>query len=246
MIDVYYNTSRPDVACFLPDTFSYTLEIGCGAGGFTRRYLGKAVERWGIEPNQSAAEAARPSFTHLLCGAYDDVAEQLPDRYFDLVIVNDVIEHMPDHDRFLQDIKRKLAPGGVLVGSVPNVRHFTTLAKLLVAADWPYSDSGVLDRTHLRFFTKKSLRRTLLENGYQIERLEGIRSIIRNKVKGLPPLKNLAVRCAAAALVGITFGAYADTQYPQFGIRVRYLPDCLDDGSKPLPEKRNSEDVGAD
>lgn len=222
MVDGYYRTSRPDVAVFLPQRFTHTLEIGCGAGGFTRSYLGQADARWGIEPNAAAAAMARPFFHTLLHGLYDDVADALPERHFDLVIVNDVIEHMPDHDRFLQRIKTKLAPGACLVGSVPNIRHFTALAKLLVARDWPYRDDGILDRTHLRFFTEKSLRRTFTENGYAIQRLAGIRSIIREGVTGLAPMKNVAVRIAATAVVACSLGWWADTQYPQFGFRVSY------------------------
>lgn len=222
MVDDYYLTSRPDVAAFLPARFERTLEIGCGAGGFTHGHLGRAGERWGVEPNGEAAAMARPIFTRLLHGLYDDVADALPDGGFDLVVVNDVIEHMPDHDRFLRQIKRKLAPGARLVGSVPNIRHFTALAKLLVARDWPYRDDGILDRTHLRFFTEKSLRRTFVQNGYAVERLGGIRSIIREGVTGLSPLKNAAVRVAAAAVVAGSLGFWADTQYPQIGFRIRY------------------------
>ena len=226
MVDTYFLASRPEVAHFLPNEFRRTLEIGCGAGGFTRTYLAAAEERWGIEPDAAAAAAARPAFTHLLQGLYDQQADALPDGHFDLVICNDVIEHMPDHDRFLQQIKRKLSPQACLVGSVPNIRHFTALAKLLVARDWPYRDDGILDRTHLRFFTEKSLNRSFIENGYAIERLEGVRSIIREGVTGLSRWKNVAARTAAALLVAGTLGYWADTQYPQFAFRIRPLREA--------------------
>ena len=217
----YFLASRPEIAAFLPTRFCRTLEIGCGAGGFTRAYLGDAQERWGIEPDPAAARGAAPAFTRLLEGTYDAVAAELPDGHFDLVICNDVIEHMPDHDRFLRDIRRKMAPGGAIVGSIPNIRHLTALIKLLALRDFPYSEDGILDRTHLRFFTKKSLERAFRDSGFSIDRLEGIRSIIREGVTGLSPAKNLAIRGFAAGLVGVTLGAWADTQYPQFGFRVR-------------------------
>lgn len=86
----------------------------------------------------------------------DRTAAALPDQHFDMVICNDVIEHMVDHDHFLEHIKTKMRPGACIVGSIPNVRHLTALFKLLVAKDWPYSASGILDRTHLRFFTENS------------------------------------------------------------------------------------------
>ena len=223
MKDGYFLTHRPEMVGFLPGQFRRTLEIGCGAGGFTHEHLGGAEERWGIEPNADAARIAAPRLTKLLHGIYDAVATDLPDRHFDLVICNDVIEHMPDHDAFLQAIKQKLAPDAHIVGSIPNIRHFTALMKLLLLNDWAYKDDGILDRTHLRFFTEKSLRRALIDNGYAIERLEGIRSIVKEGVVGLSGAKNLAVRGAAAALVALSLGRWSDTQYPQFAFRVRYL-----------------------
>lgn len=221
MVERYFTTFRPELRAFLPPQFANVLEVGCAAGGFTRSHLSGATERWGIEPDAGAAAEAKPHFTRLLIGTYDMVAADLPAHHFDLIICNDVIEHMADHDRFLQVIKEKLKPGGYLVGSVPNVRHFTALVKLLLLKDWPYAADGILDRTHLRFFTEKSLRRAFRANGYAVERLEGIRSIIRAGITGLSGARNLAARAAAALLVGLSLGSWADTQYPQFGFRVR-------------------------
>jgi len=222
MVDGYYMTSRPEIAAFLPEHFERTLEIGCGAGGFSAAHLGAATERWGVEPNAEAAALARTRLSQVITGTYDQAEAALPDGHFDLVICNDVIEHMPDHDAFLEAIKAKLTPGGAIVGSIPNIRHFTALVKLLLLNDFPYADDGILDRTHLRFFTHKSLVRVFRAHGYAIERLEGVRSIITHGITGLSPAKNLVARGAAAAVVGLSLGRWADTQYPQFGFRIRY------------------------
>ena len=216
-----FGATRSEVAALLPGSFSHTLEIGCASGDFTRRRLGAASERWGVEPNAAAADSAAPHFTRMLVGTYDAIADELPDGYFDLVICNDVIEHMPDHDRFLQDIKRKMKPGGYIVGSIPNIRHFTALVRLLLLKDFKYTDVGIFDRTHLRFFTFKSLRDSFVRNGYVIERLQGIRSIIRSGILGTSGVKKIAGQAGAAALVGLSLGYWSDTQYPQFGFRVR-------------------------
>ncbi len=161
----------------------------------------------------------------VLVGTYDEVASQLPDGHFDLVICNDVIEHMVDHDAFLEAIKKKMVRGGVIVGSIPNIRHITALAKLLIARDWPYSESGILDRTHLRFFTAKSLRRTLDGHAYDVEVLRGLASVIRHGLsrpaKPLSATMNTAFKLCTLSIVALTLGAYWDTQYPQFGFRVR-------------------------
>ncbi len=195
------------------------LEVGCSAGGFSSQI--KGAEVWGIEPNSGAAAVAATKLHKVLVGTYDDVADQLPDNYFDLVIGNDVIEHMPDHDAFFQAIKSKMAPNGRIIGSLPNVRHITALVKLLVMKDWPYSDEGILDRTHLRFFTRKSIERSLVENGYQLERIRGNNSVIKDGFVNSSPIANLVGRGVAVAAIVLTLGYYWDTQFPQYGFSAR-------------------------
>lgn len=222
----YFKADRHEVASLLPAAYSKVLEVGCASGGFSQ-HLALPCESWGIEPNPVAASAAKERIGRVLVGTYDEVASQLPDRHFDLVICNDVIEHMADHDAFLEAIKRKMARGGVIVGSIPNIRHITALAKLLIAKDWPYSESGILDRTHLRFFTAKSLRRTFDLHHYQTEVIQGLASVIRHGlVRPAKPLSmpmNMAFRLCTLSVVALTLGSYWDTQYPQFGFRVRLL-----------------------
>jgi 2-polyprenyl-3-methyl-5-hydroxy-6-metoxy-1,4-benzoquinol methylase len=165
----YYSSPRSDMMPFLPEHFSRVLEIGCGEGGFANN-LRPDIEIWGIEP---VCEIKNPVYTAIRSD-YRGAFDQLPDHYFDHVVCNDVIEHMDDHDFFFSSIQQKLQPGGYLVASIPNVRHYRTLRSLLFNKDWKYDDEGVLDRTHLRFFTKKSLLRTLREHGYEVARFRGI------------------------------------------------------------------------
>ena len=83
---------------------------------------------------------------------------------------------MPDHDLFFAQIKQKMTANGHLIGSMPNVRYYPVLRSLLFNKDWPYEDAGVLDRTHLRFFTAKSMRRTFEEHQFTIEKFGGVNS----------------------------------------------------------------------
>ena len=159
----------------IPVTAQKVLEIGCAAGGF-RLNFPEQVEYWGVEPVSEAAEQARQKKIKVLCGTYDEVCDQLPAAYFDVVVCNDVIEHVADPEAFIVSLKDKLAPNGVLVGSIPNVRFWGNLINLLVRRDWKYEESGVLDRTHLRFFTAKSFRRLMNNVGYELELLNGIES----------------------------------------------------------------------
>ena len=171
----YYQNRRQEIYGMIPESAQRVLEIGCAAGGF-RLNFPEQVEYWGVEPVSEAAEQARQKNMKVLCGTYDDVCDQLPIAYFDVVVCNDVIEHVADPEAFLVSLKDKLAPNSVLVGSIPNVRFWGNLINLLVRRDWKYAESGVLDRTHLRFFTAKSFRRLMHDTGYELERMAGIES----------------------------------------------------------------------
>ena len=157
----------------LPEQYSKVLEVGCGEGNF-RINLSQENEYWGVEPIEASARRASKKLDKVLIGTFNEMFDQIPDGYFDLVICNDVIEHMTDHEEFFQSIKKKIKKEGCLVASIPNVRYILNLIELLVKKDWEYKDSGILDRTHLRFFTEKSLKRTIIDSGFEIDQFKGI------------------------------------------------------------------------
>ena len=167
----YYRGSRPEVFDLVPSGMKKVLEIGCGSGRFRLNFK-EDVEYWGVEPVASAAEEAE-GLARLLVGTLDDVESQIPDGYFDLVVCNDVLEHIFDTHQAMDIIKRKMKADAVLVGSLPNVRSVWVLLELIFLRDWRYRESGVLDSTHVRFFTFKSAKRMLQENGFTIEVFKG-------------------------------------------------------------------------
>ena len=203
----YYGNPRLHMKRFLPPSYSHVLEIGCGEGSF-RQNLNPVCDYTGIEPARAAAEVASRSLTRVLVGTYEQASSELEGQRFDLIICNDVIEHMPDHDWFLEDVKNHLAPEGFLVGSVPNVRFFKTLAQLILKKIWQYADSGVLDRTHLRFFTEKSWKAALTAHGYRLCELEGL-------VEMWEPASR-SRRLAERAWIGLLG---SDSRFMQFGFR---------------------------
>jgi 2-polyprenyl-3-methyl-5-hydroxy-6-metoxy-1,4-benzoquinol methylase len=198
----------------LPQRCTKVLDVGCGDGRFAAS-IHNAEEVWGIETDQLAAEAASLRFYKVINGTFKDAIARLPLKYFDLVICNDVIEHMEDHEWFLDSVKTLIRDGGVLVASIPNVRYYKNLCELLLEKDWKYRDAGVLDRTHLRFFTEKSLRRTLSQHQYHIEEMRGING-------GLSLTRSPRSLCAAVIVCGIiaiTLGAWRDIRHLQFAVR---------------------------
>ena len=202
---------------FLPSSPGKVLEIGCGEGTFAES-IADAKERWGVEPYPEAAAIARSRLDRALNATFDEAVADLPVRYFDTIVCNDVIEHVPDHDRFLCKIKDLLTDGGSLVGSIPNIRYYRTLFDLVFAKDWRYADAGILDRTHLRFFTEKSLRGTLRAHGFGIEVLRGINGGLTRKA----PVSG----AAACAAIVVSLGYFRDIWHLQFGFRARLEQDC--------------------
>jgi 2-polyprenyl-3-methyl-5-hydroxy-6-metoxy-1,4-benzoquinol methylase len=205
----YYEKPRLEMLQYLPDKYKTVLEIGCGQGEFAA-HLRPGSEIWGVELNPEAARVASQKLHRVRAGRYEDVAGDLPANHYDVVICNDVIEHVADHGWFLESVKSKLTNSGSLVASIPNVRFWHNLWGLLVQRDWEYQDEGVLDRTHLRFFTEKSIKRTLSEHGFEIETMSGIQADIRLPLKVLVSLATI-----------LSLGLYRDIRYLQYGLRAR-------------------------
>lgn len=206
--DGYYSEARPEMLEMVPSGVTNILEIGCGAGIFgaqCRQRFGARVT--GIEVNPACREAALGNLDSVLTGDAAMLIPTLPDASFDLLVCNDVLEHLPDPEAFLRTALPKLCTGGHLLVSIPNFRYAGNLWELLIEKDLRYRDSGILDKTHLRFFTKKSIRRMLENAGLEIVRLEGIN--YGNTIK----------KIVLAPLFWLTGGT--DLMHPQFGVLVR-------------------------
>jgi hypothetical protein len=110
---------------------------------------------------------------------------------------------------------------------VPNMRHYRALFELLVLRDWDYRDTGVLDRTHLRWFTARSLRRSLERAGFATERFHGINGGIHFTPPGGIALSrhHLPQALFGWALMGLTLGRWRDIRFMQFAFRARPVVD---------------------
>ena len=211
----YKYTQRHELLFLIPNNYTKVLEIGCGSGEFFKN-LKEECEIWGIEPSKEAASKCLKIY-RIFNGSYDQVINNLPKNYFDLVICNDVIEHMVDHDLFFHSIKKVMSNNCIMIGSIPNVRYYTNFFHYVLLKDWKYVNEGILDRTHQRFFTEKSLKNTLKNHHYDIIQFKKI-----NKKNAVGGLKDFFHYILLKAIVFFTLGYYQDLQYLHMAFEVRY------------------------
>jgi SAM-dependent methyltransferase len=175
VMDKGYTGDREVLLKYLPRDSKVYLDVGCAYGEFGKllkaRRPGAVV--WGVEPVKEAAVVAASALDKVVNDFFNqDTA--VPDNFFDAITFNDSLEHFPEPYSPLQLAKRKLKTNGTLICCVPNVRYVENIKNLLFAKDWRYTAKGILDDTHLRFFTTKSLRRTITEAGYEVVHITGI------------------------------------------------------------------------
>jgi 2-polyprenyl-3-methyl-5-hydroxy-6-metoxy-1,4-benzoquinol methylase len=170
----YYKNVRPEMLRYIPNSAKTILEIGCGSGNFSAQLVKEGVETWGVEPFEESAKEAKSKLYKVVVGTLDEKLSELPDNYFDVIVMNDVIEHLLEPWDDIVNLKSKLKKEGVLVTSIPNVRYSKNLFKMIFNRDWKYTDDLILDRTHYRFFTKRSIKRMFKDCGYTIESIKGI------------------------------------------------------------------------
>jgi len=173
--DGYFQQDRVEMLGYIPKTAKRILDVGCGEGTFSARIREtNRAEVWGIEIDEQVAGSAKEKLDRVDIGDASHVLSALPDSHFDCVVFNDILEHLPDPYQLLVQTISKLTPMGIIVCSVPNVRYYTVLYRFLIEKNWRYSDSGVMDKTHLRFFTFISLKVALQQAGYETMTIEGI------------------------------------------------------------------------
>ena len=171
----YHENPRDEIASFINGPPGVVLDVGCGGGAtgklLKEKFPGTRVV--GIELNPHAAQHARQYLDEVICGSIDqiDVRQNLGDAAIDTVLLLDVLEHLYDPWRALLHIRGWIAANTRVLASVPNIRNLASLDEL-AAGRWEYASNGVLDITHVRFFTRESFRRLFEETGYRVEHME--------------------------------------------------------------------------
>jgi 2-polyprenyl-3-methyl-5-hydroxy-6-metoxy-1,4-benzoquinol methylase len=151
------------------------LEVGCWSGHVTQHLASRANDVVGVEIDPDAAQLARTHAVRVHVADLDTTPlSELEHDQFDVIMLCDVLEHLKRPQAVLADALGLLADGGRVVISVPNVAHIDVRV-MLMRGDWEYQADGVLDDTHLRWFTKASLREMLADAGLVAVELERVR-----------------------------------------------------------------------
>ena len=157
-LPIYYTNERRDILPFLPEKPIKSIEFGCGVGNFSAIIKDQLkAETWGVDINQEAVTVAKKKLDNVLLGDAIEVLKDLPEYYFDCLICNDILEHLPYPENFLQEVRRILTKNAYITCSVPNIRSWGHFIHYFFGKDWKYANYGILDNTHLKFFIKKKV-----------------------------------------------------------------------------------------
>ncbi len=177
----YFENVRIELLDLIPDENKNgdILEIGAG-GGNTLLYAKEndyANNIFGIELfKMEDSNQDNEEFSGFIIGDIEKINFPFQNNKFDVILLGDVLEHLVDPYTVLNNLKKYLKTDGVIVASIPNIREWNTMKTIFLKGDFQYSDVGILDKTHLRFFTKKNIIDLFENNGYVISNIIGSNS----------------------------------------------------------------------
>lgn len=165
----YYRCVKRWMLPFIQDGPNAILDLGCAEGllGGLLQERGKAAVVDGVEIFPPVAMEAAKRYRRVHVGDIEAMSLEYGEE-FDYVICGDILEHLKDPYSMVTRIRGWLKPGGMLLVCLPNIRNYRVLADLILHGEWRYVSAGILDRTHLRFFTRKSCQRMLEEGGFEV------------------------------------------------------------------------------
>lgn len=167
----YFNSIRKEIATLLPAKIEKVLEVGCGSGATLNWLKQEKGCTWvaGVELTEDASARARDRLDFFMTGDIEKIKLPFDNGSLDLILCLDVLEHLVDPWLAVKNLIELLKPGGAMIVSLPNVMHRSAMLPLLLNDRWDYVPSGILDRTHLRFFTRKTTVELLERSGLTVD-----------------------------------------------------------------------------
>lgn len=166
----YYTQTKEFLLHLISDGPNVVMDIGCASGRLGQKLLQlkKAVELVGVELFEPAAREAAKCYKAVHIGDIEELSLGY-NSYFDIVLCGDVLEHLKEPSKVVSKIHCWLKPRGRIICSVPNVRYWRIWRDLVFRGKWEYTSEGILDQTHLRFFTTRSFKKILADASFIVE-----------------------------------------------------------------------------
>ncbi|MBW1789379.1 MAG: methyltransferase domain-containing protein [Deltaproteobacteria bacterium] len=152
------------------------LEVGCAGGYFGEVLKKRGFEVWGVEISHHQAAEATQRIDYVYEGSIEAFLESDPakEASFDFVLFGDVLEHLGNPVEVLRACADILAPEGVVLASIPNVAHMA-VRLMLLEGRWDYASYGIMDDTHVRFFTRTSIVEHFSAAGYTVSLMDSVK-----------------------------------------------------------------------
>ncbi len=165
----YFKLIRKEIIDLIPPNTKRILDIGCGEGNtaYEAKIFLNADYVAGIELNEQACAIAKEKLDKIVCGNIEIIELPFDPNFFDCIICADVLEHLVNPWDVLIKLKRYLSEDGVLIASIPNLQYIVPVIRILLNK-FEYEDYGILDRSHLRFFTLHTIQKMFSDSGYEI------------------------------------------------------------------------------
>ena len=210
---LYGQWSRSEMLPFVTNQPKTSMEVACREGLFSRALKERFddLTTWGVDPDPTIRkEIAETHLDKFISGYFPQCLDKIPDVLFDLIIFNDVLEHIYDPWEALENARRRLTNEGILVVSLPNIRHRKVIKDLLLKNEFRYETSGILDISHIRFFTTKSMLRLFDECGFDVVKMEPL----VDKVSFIKKWRRKIINT-------ITGGKFESLYYTQYGFTLK-------------------------
>ncbi|MDP2942891.1 MAG: class I SAM-dependent methyltransferase [Candidatus Omnitrophota bacterium] len=191
----------------IPSDVKKVLDVGCADGGLCAGLTQKDVEVIGLEKDVDSCAKAREKLDKVFLADIEKFDLPYPKEYFDCIIYADVLEHLFDPLALLKKHIDYLRDGGYIVASIPNIRYYKAIIRLVIGGTWDYSDGGLLDKSHMRFFTLLNIKELFSRAGYEIVGIE----------------RNLVAARGFSLLNFLLFGMLKDFLTYQYYIKARKL-----------------------
>ncbi len=210
---------RTEIETLIPAGARKVLDLGCGTGMLGQSLLSKGTEEVvGVDIDNSACEEARRNLSKVICGNIEEIELPFEKGYFDCIVFAGILEYLKDPLTTLKKMREYLTDTGAAVAGIPNTRYFDVI-NMLADGYWRYDDSGVTDKTPLRFFARKDMESLFAEAGFEMEGMS--ESSVHPKYYELNGSSSETIAFGRVVLNGLNSEDIKDLFIPQYLMRAR-------------------------